>query len=158
MAPGVSSYPVDSRVKTPAVKQTVRLEALRHVGLFTGLSKRSLVKIDQASEVRSFMAGQIIVAQGEAGTDAMVILNGSVRVARGKRTLSELGVGQVFGEMALLDRQPRSATVTALEPTQVLVIHGPAFRKLLGKVPGLADSLLSTLSKRLRDAQAIDAV
>lgn len=138
------------------MKQTVRLDALRHVGLFKGLSKRSLVKIDQMSEVRPVAKGEVIVAQGEAGSDTMVVLEGSATVSRGKRKVSQLTVGHVFGEMALLDRQPRSATVTADEPMQLLVIHGPEFRKLLTKVPGLADSLLATLSSRLREAHAIN--
>ncbi len=155
MSPSLSSYPLDSKVRRPAVKQTVRLEALRHVGLFKGVSKRSLVKIDQMSEVRAVGQGEVIVAEGESGSDTMVVLVGTASVARGNRKVAELTVGQVFGEMALLDRQPRSATVTADEPMHLLVIHGAEFRKLLTKVPGLADSLLATLSRRLREADAI---
>jgi len=137
------------------VKQTVRLEALRHVGLFKGMSKRSLTRINQMSEVRMVAKGEIIVAEGDPGSDAMVVLEGTASVTRGNRKMSELTVGQVFGEMALLDRQPRSATVTAEEPMRLLVIHGAEFRKLLTKVPGLADALLATLSRRLREADAV---
>lgn len=152
--PSVSNYPLTSNVRTPAPKQTVRLEALRHVGLFKGLSKRSLVKIDQVSEVRRALPGRVIVSQGEPGTEMMVVLEGTAQVTRGNRKLTQLSVGDAFGEMALLDSQTRSATVTALEPMQMLVIDGRQFRKLLTKVPGLADSILATLSTRLRDANA----
>ena len=136
------------------MKQTVRLDALRHVGLFKGMSKRSLAKINQMSEVRAASEGEVIVAEGDPGSDAMVVLEGTATVRRGNRKISELTVGHVFGEMALLDRQPRSATVTADEPMQLLVIHGAEFRKLITKVPGLADALLATLSRRLREADA----
>ena len=152
MAPHLAGYPLQSGSRRPAVKQTVRLEALRHVGLFKGMSKRSLTKIDQLSEVHAVDAGDVIVAEGDPGSDMMVVLAGTAEVTRGDRTVSELSIGQVFGEMALLDKQTRSATVTALDPMQLLVIDGPAFRKLLVKVPGLANSLLATLSLRLRDA------
>ena len=138
------------------MKQTVRLEALRHVGLFKGMSKRSLAKINEMSEVRTAAPGEILVAEGDPGSDAMVVLEGTASVKRGRRKVSELTVGQVFGEMALLDRQPRSATVTAEEPMRVLVIQGTEFRKLLTKVPGLADALLATLSRRLREADAVN--
>ena len=80
--------------------------------------------------------------------------DGFEQVRKGTRKLTELAAGQVFGEMALLDNQTRSATVTALEPMRMLVIPGPAFRKLLAKVPGLTDALLATLSARLREADA----
>jgi CRP-like cAMP-binding protein len=153
-SPKMMGYPVDTRFSKQPVTQTVRLEALGKVGLFKGVSKRSLIRIDQMSEVRSAFTGDVVVAQGEPGSDAMVILDGSAAVTRGNRKLGVLSVGQVFGEMALLDNQPRDATVTALEPMRMLVIHGPAFRKLMAKVPGLTDALLATLSMRLREANA----
>ena len=85
----------------------------------------------------------------------MVVLDGRASVTRGTRKLNELSVGQVLGEMSLLDNQPRSATVTAVEPMRMLVIHGPEFRKLMNKVPGLTDALLATLcARRLREALA----
>ena len=154
----MTGYPVDTRFASRPIPQSARLEALRHVGLFKGVSKRSLVQIDQVSEVRSALKGDIIVAQGERGSDAMVVLEGSAAVTTGRRKLTVLSVGQVFGEMALLDDQPRSATVTALEPMRMLVINGRAFRKLMTKVPGLSDALLATLSMRLREANAASDV
>jgi len=153
-SPKLSGYPMDSRFASKAIPQTVRLEALRKVGLLKGMSRRSLVRIDQLSEVRSVLTGDTIVAQGERGTDAMVVLEGTAAVTRGNRKLNELTVGAVFGEMSLLDAEPRSATVKALEPMRILVIPGPAFRKLMHQVPGLTDALLATLSGRLREANA----
>jgi CRP/FNR family transcriptional regulator, cyclic AMP receptor protein len=150
------SYPVDTRFQKPNVSQTARLEALRHVGLFQGVSKRSLVLIDRLSVVRTVLPGEVLVAEGDTGSDMMVVLDGKASVTRGTRKLTELSVGQAIGEMALLDNQPRSATVTALEPMRILAINGPAFRKLLSKVPGLTEALLATLCSRLREANAAD--
>ena len=150
----MSGYPIDTRFASKPVPQTVRIDALRKVGLFKGLSRRSLVRIDQVSVVRAALKDDILVAQGERGSDAMVVLEGSAAVTRGSRKLKVLTVGDVFGEMALLDDQPRSATVKALEPMRVIVIHGPAFRKLMHQIPGLTDALLATLSERLRAANA----
>jgi CRP-like cAMP-binding protein len=150
----MSGYPIDTRFASKPVPQTIRIDALRKVGLFKGLSKRSLVRIDQVSVVRTVLKDDILVAQGERGSDAMIVLEGSAAVTRGNRKLKVLTVGDVFGEMALLDDQPRSATVKALEPMRVIVIHGPAFRKLMHQIPGLTDALLATLSARLREANA----
>ena len=150
----MSGYPVETRVTKRAVPQTVRLDALRQVGLFKGVSKRSLLRIDQLSEVRSAFPGDVLVTQGDPGNELMVVLEGRASVTRGTRKLNELSVGQVLGEMSLLDNQPRSATVTAVEPMRMLVIHGPEFRKLMNKVPGLTDALLATLCGRLREAYA----
>ena len=152
MAQQLTGYPIDNRFRKETVTQAERLEALRHVGLFQGVSKRSLVHIDRLSTVRTVSAGEVVVAEGDPGHEMMVVLDGSAAVTRGKRKLRELGVGAVFGEMSLLDHEPRSATVTALEPTRLVVIDGRAFRKLLSKVPGLSESLLTTLCRRLRAA------
>lgn len=153
-SPQLSGYPFHTTFRQPAVKQTFRLDALRKVGLFKGLSKRSLVRIDQVSDIRTTQDGETLVEQGETGTEMMVVLSGTAVVRRGNRKVGEIGVGESFGEMALLDKQTRSATVTAVGPMELLVIDGKTFRKLLTKVPGLTDSLLATLSVRLREAHA----
>jgi CRP-like cAMP-binding protein len=154
MAPQMTGYPVDTRFSRPPITQPTRLDALRKVDLFRGVSKRNLVLIDRVSEVRSAFTGDVVVTQGEVGTEMMIVLEGKASVTRGGRKLNELSAGQIFGEMALLDNQTRSATVTALEPMRMLVIPGPAFRKLLTKVPGLTDAVLATLSVRLRESHA----
>lgn len=149
-----SGYPLDTRFRTNTVTQAVRLDALRRVGLFQGLSKRNLSLIDKLSTVRTVPAGEVILKEGDAGSEMMILLDGRAAVKRGNRTLQELGEGSVCGEMSLLDKQPRSATVTALEPTRLLVVDGPSFRKLLAKVPALTESILVSLSMRLRAADA----
>ena len=154
MQPRLTGYGVDPSIRKQELNQAARLKALGRVGLFAGLSKRNLIRIDQLGQVKTARKGDVVVAQGDKGTDMMIVIDGSASVTRGRRKLGELSPGQVFGEMALLDEQPRSATVTALEPMRMLAISGPAFRKLLPKVPRLTEAVLSTLSTRLREANA----
>lgn len=154
MQPKVTGYPVDASMRRRPIKQAVRLRALGGVGLFAGMSKRNLTLIDQLAEQRSVPAGAVIVTEGDQGSDMMIVVEGSAAVTRKGRKLAGLTSGHVFGEMALLDRQPRSATVTAEEPMRMLVINGPTFRKLLAKVPRLTEALLANLSMRLREANA----
>jgi CRP/FNR family transcriptional regulator, cyclic AMP receptor protein len=155
MPPQLTGYPVDNRFSSSPITQPTRLDALRKVSMFKGVSKRNLVLIDRLSEVRSASTGEVVFAQGDVGTEMMVVLDGKASVTRGQRELTQLSGGQLFGEMALLDSQTRSATVTAVEPMRMLVIPGPAFRKLLTKVPALNDAVLATLSTRLREADAV---
>lgn len=154
MQPRLASYPVDATSRKQAVNQTARLDALQRVEMFRGLSKRNLIRIDQLSVVRTAYEGEVVVTEGDTGTEMMIVLDGRASVRRGSRKLGELSRGEVFGEMALLDDQTRSATVTAIEPMRMLAISGPAFRKLLTKVPILTEAVLSSLSSRLRAANA----
>lgn len=154
MQPKLTGYAVDPSVRKRAVTQQRRLAALGQVTMFEGLSKRSLARIDQLATVRHAAAGEKLMEQGEKGDHMMVVLEGHATVRRGKRKLGEVTPGQCVGEMALLDNEPRSATVVAEEPMQLLSIPGPAFRKLLPKVPRITDTVLATLSARLREANA----
>lgn len=155
MGPRLTNYPVDNSVRRSSVTQAARIKALGKVEMFEGLSKRNLTKIAQLSTVRKTHKDEILVVEGQKGSEMMIVLDGRAVVRRGKRKLGELGPGEVFGEMALLDDQPRSATVTALEPMRLLEVSGPAFRKMLPMVPSLTEAVLAGLSKRLRDANAI---
>ncbi|NNE12861.1 MAG: cyclic nucleotide-binding domain-containing protein [Ilumatobacter sp.] len=155
MGPRLTNYPVDTSVRQSAVTQAARVKALGKVPMFEDLSKRNLTKIAKLSTVKKTHKDEILVVEGQKGSELMVVLDGRAVVRRGKRKLGELGPGEVFGEMALLDDEPRSATVTALEPMRLLAVSGPAFRKLLPVVPALTEAVLAGLSKRLRAANAI---
>ncbi len=155
MGPRLTNYPVDTQVRRSSVTQAARIKALDRVELFQGLSKRNLTKIAQLSTVQKAYKDEILVVEGQKGSDMMIVLEGRAVVRRGKRKLGDVGPGEVFGEMALLDDEPRSATVTALEPMRLLVVSGPAFRKLLPVVPAFTEAVLAGLSKRLRAANVI---
>ena len=154
MQPKHGSYAIDPSARKRDAKQSVRVEALGHVALFKDLSKRNLTRIDQIGYVKHLRAGDVLMTQGDPGNEMMVVIDGRAAVRRGKRKIGECGPGQCLGEMALLDKEPRSATVVALEPMRLVVIPGTDFRKLLAKMPRLTEGLLSAMSARLREANA----
>src|SRR2546427_9256713 len=98
------------------------LEMLEMTPLFSGLSKGQLKSIVRSSKERSFKKGDAIVREGESGVGFYLIVGGSAEVRRDGRSLTKLARGQFFGEMGLLDQQPRSADVVALEDTGCLVL------------------------------------
>jgi CRP-like cAMP-binding protein len=107
---------------------------------------------------REFKAGDIVIRIGDRGDSAFFILSGAVEVFIERdgthTTLSRLGKGEIFGELALIDPGPRSATVRAVEPTICIVTSYDDFRQSLKDNPDLAYEFLKTLVGRLREANA----
>jgi CRP/FNR family cyclic AMP-dependent transcriptional regulator len=136
------------------------IEFLKHVRLFEDLDRRSLEAIANAAVEQSYTAGQEIVRQGDTGVGAFIIKNGRVEAVQDRgghiHKLAEMKSGDVFGEMALLDEFPRSATVRAVEPTTCLGIQRWHFRGILESHPQIALALLPVLTKRLRNAERED--
>src|SRR5207244_13561468 len=106
------------------------MEMLEMTPLFSGLNERQLKAIVKSSKERSFKKGEAIVREGESRVGFYLIVGGSAEVRRDGRALTKLARGQFFGEMGLLDQQPRSAAVVALEHTNCLVLSGPPFWSL----------------------------
>ncbi len=133
------------------------ISLLHRMPLFACLSKRELQSIAKITKKRRYGRHQVIIRAGERGTALFLLISGAVRVSvrgnRGKEII--LGVlypRDFFGEMALLDGLPRSATVTALEESEVLVISRKDFLDCIRKVPQVAAKMIVTLSLRLRRA------
>ena len=126
------------------------LEHLAEVPLFAGLSKKDLQKIAKASDEVSVKAGRELVTQGETGRECFIILNGRAKVTRNGVDVATLGPGEHFGELALLDGGPRTATVTAESDLDTLVLTQRGFAGVIDEVPGLAHKLMSSLAARLR--------
>jgi CRP/FNR family transcriptional regulator, cyclic AMP receptor protein len=133
------------------------VDALAGVPLFAGLSRRHLTRIAGLASSKRYAAGSALVKAGAPEDSAFVILDGRAVVRAGARRIG-LGIGDFFGEMSLLDGEPRSATVTA--PTDVLVMMIPTrkFLKLLANEPRIAIAVMSTLSRRVRGLQAAASV
>jgi CRP-like cAMP-binding protein len=129
------------------------LNVLAEVPLFEGLSKRHLQRIAKLARIRRFASGAPLVRSGDEGRSFYVLLDGSARVVRAGGRVRRLGVGDCFGEMALLDGAPRSADVVADGDVLALTIGRAGFAKLLRSEPALAQSLLRTLAARLRAAE-----
>jgi CRP/FNR family transcriptional regulator, cyclic AMP receptor protein len=130
------------------------LDHLAQVPLFSALSKKDLGLIAKSAEDVKVDAGKVLVTEGSAGAEFFVIMDGKARVTRRGRKVAELGPGDFFGELALLDRAPRNATVVAETPMEVLVLGQREFGGLIDEVPGLAHKLLAGLARRLREADA----
>ncbi len=131
----------------------VSLPALRQVPLFAGLSDRHLRKVAKLVMPVRFDAGAAIVREGSPGHTFFVILEGRATVVRRGARPAKLRPGEYFGEMALLDRRPRSATVMAETELSALRISADPFGKLLRSEPSIAVALLETLSVRVRELE-----
>jgi CRP-like cAMP-binding protein len=136
------------------ISQDDRIDRLEEVGLLAGCSRRQLRAIARISEVIEVPAATVLARAGTAGEEFFLILDGSARVEVSPRKRSRLEPGQYFGEMSLLDGGPRSASVTAETPLRLLVIKRRDFTTLLKEAPELTQSLLTTLSHRVRQAEA----
>jgi CRP-like cAMP-binding protein len=128
------------------------VEALRKIPFFEDLTPEDLDRLARIGERRSFAAGEAIVTKSGAGGGLFVILSGSAEVEAGGKS-HILGPGEFFGEMALLSGKPRSATVTAAEPVEAMVLEAMYFRPFLIKNPSVAVTILEGVVERLREVQ-----
>ncbi|MEE2833492.1 MAG: Crp/Fnr family transcriptional regulator [Candidatus Latescibacterota bacterium] len=128
---------------------------LRQVTLFDCLGDPEIEALAALTFSRTFDKGQLIILAEETGDTLFIIRGGQVKVSLihedGKEfILSLLGQGEVFGELSLLDDRPRSANVTAMVETELLMLRRSDFLDLVGRVPQIAVSLLEELASRLR--------
>lgn len=134
--------------------QRQQVDLLRTIPLFAGCTDRELKAIAASGKEVRFDAGTEICSEGETGVGLHVIIQGEVKVQVGGRTRRRLGAGAFFGEIALLDGGPRSATVLSETPLVTFVVPVWGFRSLLKGQPGLALKILEEVCRRLRGADA----
>jgi len=123
---------------------------LAKVPIFSGCSKRELQLIARAAKEVNHKQDTVIAREGERGIGLFLILEGECNVTIGGRTKAKLGPGDFFGEVALLDGGPRTATVTAITPVKLVGITGWVFRGLLMEHPTIALKTLEGVAGRLR--------
>lgn len=123
---------------------------LARVPIFSACTKRELAIITRASKEVPHAEGTVIAREGERGVGLFLILEGQCRVTIGGKTKAKLGPGDFFGEVALLDGGPRTATVTATTPVRLIGITGWVFRGLLLEHPSIALKTLEAVAGRLR--------
>ena len=133
-----------------AAARRPRTYLLARVPLFAGLSRSQLARVASVAEERAQRESHVVVEAGDPGSAFFVIVSGRVKVVKGRRTEAELGPGDFFGELALLDGEARTRTVIALTPLETIRIERPAFRGLLRKDPNLAIALLEGMARRTR--------
>ena len=124
--------------------------SLASVPIFSECSKRELAIIARASKEVVHKQGTVIAREGERGVGLFLILEGHCLVTIGGKTKAKLGPGDFFGEVALLDGGPRTATVTAVSPVTLVGITGWVFRGLLMEHPSIALKTLEAVAGRLR--------
>ena len=147
MMDGSIPYDVEGRLEPvsagPGAKQDDKIERLRSVA-------KSVAKIARVFDVG---ANTVLTRAGEPGDEFFLIIDAAARVEVSAEKKVPLHPGEFFGEMSLLDGGPRSATVVADTPVRLLVISRRHFSVLLKEVPGLTQTLLITLSRRVRQAE-----
>lgn len=134
----------------PTVSQSEIVAKIGGVPLFSACSKRELALIARSAKEVSHRAGTMIAREGERGIGLFVILEGECEVTIGGKRKAKLGPGDFFGEVALLDGGPRTATVTSLTPVKLVGLTGWVFRGLLMEHPSIALKTLEALAGRLR--------
>ncbi len=126
------------------------LQHLADVPLFSSCSNRELQKIARAADEITVDEGREIVTQGATGHEAFVVIDGTARVVRNDQEIATMGPGDYFGELALLDGGPRTASVVATSPMTLLVLGQREFAGLIDEVPGLAHKILTSLAQVVR--------
>lgn len=130
-----------------------RLAFLHDVPLFAETSLDDLIAVDHALGSETYLGGEPIVTEGETGDRLCILYRGEVLVRKGGRVLARLAAGDFFGEMALFDDEPRSATVTAIDEVEVLALQRDRFHSLVQQRPSILMQLCTTLVRRLRQAE-----
>ena len=133
---------------------TDAVEMLGNVPLFSGIGRRELKRLADRMSERTFAEGEIAVEEGRGGAGFWLIRDGSATVSVAGQIVRTLGPGEYFGEIALLDDGPRTATVTAGTDMRCLGMASWEFRPFVLDHPELALTMLQTLARRLREAEA----
>jgi CRP/FNR family transcriptional regulator, cyclic AMP receptor protein len=126
-------------------------ESLKRLPIFAACSTRDLEAISRLSTTLDIPPGRVLATEGTPGHEFVVIRAGTVDVTRNGTKLAELGPGDYFGEISLIDGGPRTATVTAVTPVTIEVVERRDFDSLMEKVPGLPQRLMLGLAARLRE-------
>jgi CRP-like cAMP-binding protein len=129
-------------------------EMLRAVSLFGTLSDRELAAVEQLADTVDVPAGHVLMRQGASGGEMFVIVSGGVVVDRDGRELASLGPGSAVGEMALISEGPRTATVTATEPSTLFVFAHREFHSLMDASAEVRDCVLNAVAHRIRELEA----
>jgi CRP-like cAMP-binding protein len=137
-------------VVTASLSDDDRIRHLERVPLFSGFSKDELRRIARISKVLEAKAGVALTRLGEPGDSFFIIIDGRVGVQTPAGTGTDLHACDFFGEMSLLDGEPRSATVTATTDIRLLVVERDNFWRLLDEAPEVIRRILVVLSRRVR--------
>ncbi len=133
---------------------STKVRLLQRVAFFEGLSPRQLGQVARLADEVEVAAGKRLATAGDTGRELFVIVEGRAIAKTPRGRTVQLGPGQFFGEIGLIDGGPRSATVEASTPMRLLVVGHREFWELLAEAPPIAKRIMRTLSQRLREADA----
>lgn len=135
-----------------------RAQALRNIPLFRELDRSDLEQVAKMSYGITRQPGEVIIQEGDIGTEMFLLVDGTARVERNGQTIGEVGRNSVIGEMALIDTHRRSASIIATNECELLAVPYDKFWTFVDRVPSVQRKLLVTLSRRVRDLeQAVTA-
>ena len=127
-----------------------KIDLIKGVPLFAGASKAELAKIAGIADEVDLPAGRTLIKEGDSAREFFVLIDGTADVTQGGKQIGKMmGPGDFFGEIALVAKAPRTATITTTSPVRALVITDRAFRQLLDESPEIAVGVLTTLAERL---------
>jgi len=130
-----------------------KAELLKKVPMFSNLSNRHLNEIAKYADQLSVKAGKVLAEQGDLGWEFVFILEGKARVEKNGKVINRLNSGDFFGEISLIDRGPRTATVVTETDMTLLIVNSKSFDHLLDTVTGLQKKILISLCQYLRRAE-----
>jgi CRP/FNR family cyclic AMP-dependent transcriptional regulator len=128
-----------------------KVELLRRVQLFADCTKSELAKVAESAKEVHVASGSVIVEQGSKGDKFFVLAEGLAHVHVDGHKVASIGAGSFFGEMALIEHSPRSATVTAELPSRLLVFYEKDF-DFIRSIPSVSEKVMKSMATRLRDA------
>jgi CRP/FNR family transcriptional regulator/CRP/FNR family cyclic AMP-dependent transcriptional regulator len=134
-------------------RSSQKIDLLKKVHLFSNLSQRHLGEIAKHADQVQVEKGRVLVQQGKIGWEFIFIVEGKARVEKDGKVIRQLSKGDFFGEISLIDGEPRTATVIAETNMTLLIVNKTSFDHLLEKIPGLQRKILISLCQYLRRAE-----
>ena len=126
-----------------------KVDLIKGVPLFAAASKQELAEIASIADEIDLPEGKVLIQEGDTGREFFVLIDGTAEVGRGGKKVATIGPGDFFGEIALISKTPRNATITTTSPVRALVITDRAFRQLLDHAPQIQIGVLTALAERL---------
>jgi CRP/FNR family transcriptional regulator, cyclic AMP receptor protein len=131
------------------LRKNAKIELLKSVPLFSQCTRKELAAVAAVADEIDLREGRELTRQGAPGREFFVLIEGEAEVRRNGRKVRTLGDGDFFGEIALVTKRPRTATVVARTPVRVLVVTDRSFRRMIEESPSMQTKVLQALAERL---------
>ena len=137
------------------LRKNAKVELIKRVPLFSECSRKELGEIAAIADEIDLREGKELTTEGRPGREFFVLIEGTADVKKGSRRINRLGAGDFFGEISLITRRPRTATVVATSPVRALVITDRSFRTALERQPEIQGKVMTALAARLAPEEKI---